>query len=248
MKTGERGSSATTEGNTLTFIIKVKHPEKNEILNIVKTFTYIINYEGKSYYLNTDYNNIMYTESTGTYEPSPSQGINVYSLYRGEKGEALTYEIGKVIYSLDEGKTWNYLGGSSGRITNYSGLKSIQIRLYGSASTVDSAPNDLENNKKYLYDMETIPILTSLEGYEIGGENLLKWSKTIPLEVNKWRTSGEEYLTIEKDGDFSIMNFNTTEEGEDDRWYCFASPKISLTSDMIGKLYCLSFLFYGENL
>lgn len=247
MKTGERGSSATTEGNTLTFIIKVKHPEKNEILNIVKTFTYIINYEGKSYYLSTDYNNIIYSEANGTYEPSPSQGINVYSLYRGEKGEALTYEIGKIIYSLNEGKTWNYLGGSSGRITNYSGLKNIQIRLYGSASTVDNDPNDLENNKKYLYDMETIPILTSLEGYEIGGENLLKWTKELPIETNKWKASS----TIEtiKEGEFGIFNFNVSTDSlvNGESWHSVKSSKIEFSQDYLGKSFCISFYIKVES-
>lgn len=239
MKTGERGSSATTKGNTLTFIIRVKYPEKNEILNIVKTFTYIINYEGKSYYLNTDYNNIMYSEATGAYEPSPSQGINVYSLYRGEKGEALTYEIGKVIYSLDEGKTWNYLGGSSGRITNYSSLKNIQIRLYGSASTVDNNPNDLKNNEKYLYDMEAIPVLTSLEGYEIGGENLLKWTRDLTIETNKWYK--DEDVRKKSEESFGIFHYYVKEELSKDITTEVWSPKSNFSQDFLGKTFCLSF-------
>lgn len=238
MKTGDRGTTATSEGNTLTFIIKIKHPEKDETLNIVKTFTYIINYEGKSYYLNTDYNNIIYSEANGTYEPSPSQGINVYSFYRGEKGETSTYEVGKVIYSLDEGESWNYLGGSSGKITNYNGSKNIQIRLYGSASTVDSNPNDLETNKNYLYDIETISILTSLEGYEIGGENLLKWTKDLSNEVNKWYSDTVSYT---KEGDFGILNF--PEESASSIY----SPKIKIEKEYINNSFCLSFLIYSDN-
>ena len=239
MKTGERGSSATTEGNTLTFIIKVKHPEKNETLNIVKTFTYIINYEGKSYYLSTDYNNIMYSEANGTYEPSLSQGINVYSLYRGEKGEALTYENGKIIYSLNEGETWIHLG-NSGKIINYSGAKNIQIRLYGSASTVDSAPNDLEKNKKYLYDMETIPILTSLEGYKIGGENLIRFSKTLMIGAKKWvgKFDNNNIQFINYDDCVSaLFNFNTPLQSRQ----TIISPSIDIGDEIKSKELCLSF-------
>lgn len=238
MKTGERGSSAITEGNTLTFTIKVKHPEKNETLNIVKTFTYIINYEGKSYYLSTDYNNIMYSEANGTYEPSLSQGINVYSLYRGEKGEALTYENGKIIYSLNEGETWTPLG-SSGKIINYSGAKNIQIRLYGSASTVDNVPIDLEKNKKYLYDMETIPILTSLEGYEIGGENLLKNTKKMTISESLWSKSNN--VEINEDESFAIAMFSNEEAN-----YLF-SPLSDFDKDFINEQFCLSFLSQSFN-
>ena len=225
----------------ISFHITIEDDKKD--LTFLKIFSYTINYNGKAYRLNINPTNIKYSEASGKYDPS---SIEVSALARGESGEATFYEKGKIIYSFNE-KDWSYLG-NQGSITGYRGLEKVHIRLYSGQASISEGNIDLENNEKYLLDRETIPVLTSLEGYEIGGENLLQWSKTIPLEVNKWRTSGEEYLTIEKDGDFSIMNFNTMEEGEDDRWYCFVSPKISLTSDMIGKQYCLSFLFYGENL
>lgn len=238
MQTGSRGVNATTEGNTLTFLIKVKKPEKNENITVVKTFTYIINYEGKSYYLNTDYNNIIYSEALGSYEPSPTQGLTVYGLYRGETGEVLTYENGKIIYSLDDGATWYYLG-ASGKITNYSNLKNIQIRLYGSASTVDNNPNDLEGNKNYLYDMETIPILTSLEGYEIGGENLLKNTKKMTISESLWSKSNN--VEINSDESFAIAMFSNEEAN-----YLF-SPLSDFDKDFINEQFCLSFLAQSFN-
>jgi hypothetical protein len=57
----------------------------------------------------------------------------------------------------------------------------------------------------YLLDEETIPILTSMEGYVVGGENLLKWSRTLPVEAGKWTKSSK--ISITSDGSFSTATW-----------------------------------------
>ena len=175
---------------------------KNENLVFPKIFTYTINYNGKSYSLIPSHNFIKYSEAEGTYEPSK---ITVSATMRQESGEAVTYSGAKIIYSFD-GDNWKNYTDSS--ISSYANLQNIYLRLYSSQATFSSNPtSDISNNAKYLLDMETIPILTSLEGYQIGGENLLRWSKEMPVETNKWSQNGA--ATKEKDGDFGVFKLSS---------------------------------------
>lgn len=174
-------------------------------LTFLKTFTYTINYNGKSYYLNFDYNSIKYAEATGEYTP---EKITVSALYRETTGAANTYINGKIIYSFDN-EFWQYLG-ASGSITGYKNLENIYVRLYSSQASITSSTtineDILTSNASYILDMEIIPILTSLEGYQIGGENLLRWSKEMPVEANKWSQYGS--VTKTEKENFSIFNFS----------------------------------------
>ena len=94
--------------------------------------------------------------------------------------------------------------------------------------------------------METIPVLESAEGYEFGGENLIRWSKTLPVGATKWRQASTGATVIEDSDGFSVLNFDITDniiddDQSNDRWYHFFSPKIPLSAEMIGAQFCLSF-------
>lgn len=176
---------------------------KNESLVFPKKFTYTINYNGKSYSLVPSHNFIKYSEAEGSYEPS---NITVSATTRQESGESVTYSGAKILYSFN-GSSWkNY---TTSGISGYVNLQNIYLRLYSSQASFSSTPTSTEisNNAKYLLDMETIPILTSLEGYQIGGENLLRWSKEMPVETNKWSQNGA--ATKEKDGEFGVFKLSS---------------------------------------
>lgn len=239
MITGSEGSFTAKE-DTLTFQITIKKQEGSGTLTIVKYFTYIINYQGKTYYLQTDVNEISYSEANNTYIPDSSVGINVSSLYRSEAGEANTYNGGKIIYSFDN-NNWKHLP-ETNKITGYANnnYKKIYIRLYGSNANL---PEDLKTNftianyDKYLYDLETIPIITSLDGYEIGGENLLKFTQDLPIGANKWETSND-LIKIARDNNFSYFDIITNGGTNSSIIY---SPSIDFLEDYFNKNFCLSF-------
>lgn len=167
-------------------------------MTFLKTFSYNINYNGKTYYLLPSENSIHYIEAKHHYEP---EFFTVQALFRETTGLANTYENGKILYSFngEEWKSYNE------RIEGYNNLQNIYLRLYGSRANINSnltySSTDLEEFSSYLYDTETIPILTSLEGYEFGGENLLKGTKEITIGSNQWR----------KDEEVSILSSDISE-------------------------------------
>lgn len=210
-------------------------------LTFLKTFTYTINYNGKSYRLIPSHDYIKYSEAEGIYEPSE---ITVSATMRQESGEAVTYSGAKIIYSFD-GDNWkNY---TDSGISGYANLQNIYLRLYSSQATFSSNPTlDISSNVKYLLDTETIPVLTSLEGYQIGGENLLRWTKDLPIENGKWtRTKdSDSYLMVEKDGDFSVLKYFVTDTST---WKNFKSPRAPLEPEYIGKKLCFSCFVYSDD-
>lgn len=243
-----------TEIAPVNLFITITDPKTSKGLTFVKTFSYTINYGGKAHSLNiidtkgNSCNTILYSKANDTYSPS---SITVSATVRENNGAPNPYEDGKIIYSYD-GTTWKYLGNSTHTLSGYKNLNKIYLRLYNSKTTdFPTSANGtvkasvLANNEGNILDMEEIPILTDLEGYNFGGENLIKWSKTIPLETNKWQNSSA--LNLTSDGDFSVMNFNITQDTdnnpETDKWYAFSTPKIPLTEDLRNKKLCLSFLF-----
>lgn len=217
--------------------------QSSETLTFFKTFTYTINYNGKSYYLNLSSNSIKYTEINQIYDPS---NINVSALCRETSGQAVSYTNGKIVYSLDNKKTWKI---STGNISGYKNLENIYIRLYSAAASDFPSSETIINEEliefeKYLLDTETIPILTSMEGYEFGGENLIRWSKELPIENNKW-VSSSNLLSVGKDGDFSTLDFMIDESAE--KWINFKTPKITLEEEYIGKTFCFSCYVYSDD-
>ena len=200
----------------------------------VKVFSYTINYNGKSYFLNFSEGNIIkYVATRDRYEP---ESLSVSALYREVNGSSNAYDEGKIIYSFDNSE-WNYLSADK-RISGYRGCENIYVRLYSSAAG-DDFIDDLDGVSHYLLDMETIPILTSMEGYEIGGENLIKWSKTMPVQSNRWNS--DSTITMDTSSDFSEAIFNGSETEE---WNILSSPKNQIFEELREKTFCLSFDFY----
>ena len=207
-------------------------------------------------YLEFNSNTITYENINNTFTPS---FITPSALTRGVNGEAQTYTLGVILYAYDLGNnsslTWYRLGNGQS-ITNFpASVKNIKVRLYTTQANDLSLNNPIPHADlistsndyyKYLVDMETIPVLESAEGYEFGGENLIRWSKTLPVSATKWRHASTGASVIEDSDGFSIMNFNITDniidsDQSNDKWYHFYSPKIPLSTEMIGTQFCLSF-------
>jgi hypothetical protein len=226
--TTKSGVFLTKDGN-ITFTIAVQKKEGMGTLNFIKIFNYSINYNGKSYYLGFgDNNTITYSPSTQTYNPS-SIVVKAYS--RNVNGEASVYTDGIIYYSFDK-KNWTRLTKES--ISNYSNIDNIYFRLY----SPQMKSSNLEENSAYLLDEETIPVLTSLDGVEIGGDNLLRWTRTMPIENNKWKLEGNNassYITQRLEGDFTCTVFNKSP-----LYSYIVTPKEQINSEYVNKTFCFS--------
>ena len=254
IKTATSGDKFLTGIEPIPIYITIEGQDGKDLI-FSKIFTYTINYNGKSYFLNLSDNNIKYSEPTNTYSPNQ---ITISALCRETSGAARAYSEGKIIYSIDEGESWKYYENSPIITNNGTKFESIMIRLYSALAkeiTSSATLNDslLNNNSKYLLDMETIQVLTSMDGYQFGGDNLIKWSKNIAssdwTSTTKWRKSTSTTgITLSRgiDGDFSTMDFDITNTGST-IWKAFTSPKFSYTKDMLNKKFCLSFLFYCDD-
>ena len=164
----------------------------------LKTFKYIINYNGKSFYLSPSEGSIRYIQSSMSFSPS---SITVAALYRNATivdsslGQATSYTEGSILYSFNKTGWKKY--GSSIQInsTSVGTNKNLYLRLYSSKATslknlsANAQVSNPDSYSSYILDEETIPILTSMEGFVVGGENLLKWSRTLPVETGKWTKS-----------------------------------------------------------
>ena len=237
MTTGSERGQYTTKIEPISFYVTIVDVN-NKQLTFLKTFSYTITYNGKSYYLITSSNEIIY-KSDGSYNPT---SISVNASYTETNGSIHNYSEGKIIYSLDNQKSWKFLTTGSA-ITNYLNLDRIKIRLYSKIATFDSSTNltdsVLETNAQYLLDVETIPILTSMEGFKIGGENLIRWSKTIPIAQNKWIKTKD--CSTYEEADFTVMDFSfsgLTEKKQNS----FSTPRIRMTENYYEKEFCFSCL------
>ena len=238
MTTKGNGDFLTKDGSII-FTIKVNKQDGIGTLSFIKTFNYSINYNNKTYYLSFgDTNTITYSPSTQTYNPS---SIVIKSYSRNINGESYAYPEGIIYYSFDK-ETWIRL--TEDYISNYSNIKNIHVRLYSSQM---NPSQDLKDNSIYLLDEETIPVLTSLEGVEIGGDNLLRWTKNLPIETNKWslysvNANDADKIYQEPDG-----NFNSIVINESSPWGYVFSPKEKINSEYMDKTFCFScYVYFNE--
>ena len=235
--TTQSGDFLTEDGNII-FTIKVEKKEGVGTLDFIKIFNYSINYNGKSYYLGFgDNNTITYSPSTQTYNPS-SIVVKAYS--RNINGEASIYTDGVIYYSFDR-ENWVEL--TEEYISNYSNINNIYVRLY---SPLIDPSLTLEKNSAYLLDEETIPVLTSLDGVEIGGDNLLRWTKTMPIETNKWSLNpvNTDNIYQEQEGDFNSIVIDHSEF-----WSYVFSPKEKINEEYKDKTFCFScYVYFDEEI
>lgn len=239
--TTDSGDKALKKGGTLALNIVVGS------FTFYKTFNYIINYNGKSYYLSFgDDNTITYSNSLGVYNPSQ---ITIQAFARETNGVASLYDKGIILYSYDK-NIWQWL--SSSTLSFNEIFNNLYVRLYSaqasSLKVTGQINNELLNdNAKFLLDDETIPVLISLEGAEIGGENLIPWSKTLPTsnEENKgqWISPNVNTFFIEIEQNFGVMNFNSSNNYIID----FASPFISFDKSYKERSFCFSCWVYSDD-
>ena len=209
---------------------------------LMKTFNYTINYNSKSYYLNFS-PTVLKQKADNSFDAS---SISVSALSRDISGEAVSYAKGVILYAVKTGSTlsWKKITGGTGTISGYSSssnLKEIKLRLYSAKASFSATATsgELSTNAKYLLDEETIPVLKSMDGYVLGGENLIRWSKTLPIGTNKWVKSSS--LSVGQEEDFSTMIFSSS-GATANTWLSFRSPKIRMTEDYYGRDFCFSCL------
>lgn len=215
------GNFLTSSGN-IRLTITVKEGTREE--SFIVYFNYGINYSGNSYSLIASENQIVYLLSQ--YKFNLSQVLlNAY--YRnGGIGENIAYTDGYITYSID-GAAESTPQRSNSLVFNISLLNSsnsyVKFNLYKDAT------------KKELLDTKTVPILSSFGGIEVGGENILRWTKELPIENRKWEKTGE--VSIEKDGEFSCAAIGV--DG------ALISQRLQFENDYVGESFCLSMYAYG---
>lgn len=212
--------------------------------SFITMFNYDINYEGNSYFLSFENGtSISYLPSKNSFNPKK---LNFYTYYRQNGlGENRAYTDGKVFVSVDGG-TKTKLTGSSKYYYSYeiknNPKNNITFYLYNSMAS-DSNPEDA-----YLMDHETIPILTSLEGAEIGGDNLLRFTRTLQWDI---QNGSENLINIYKDVDTNIATFNFSNlngvTSGDYSTCVLASPKIYIEKEIENKTFCISFYLKNDS-
>ena len=235
---------ALKDGGTLPIEIKVNLNGKEQVFATV--FNYEINYEGNAYFLSfLNGTSVSYLPSKDSFTPDK---IEFYAYYRKNgSGENILYTDGKVYVSIDGGIKTKLSSTSafySYPISN-SIKNSLTFYLYNSIAN-DSNPEDA-----YLMDRETIPILTSLEGAEIGGDNLLKFSRTFEAADNRWtyKYGFSDEIAITKDNEFNVLNFNfaykdVTSSDSPNNGSCYViSPPFFIDEEVINKDLCFSIYF-----
>lgn len=188
--------------------IKIRVSVRNEHLaekTFLILFEYDINFaDNKSYslFLNTD--KITYSMTRFKFD-FPQVIANAFFQTNGT-GSREAYLDGYLTYSIDNGVESSPQNGSS-VIFNTSNLNAsnnfITFYLYRGSE------------KTKLLDKQSVPILYSYEGLKIGGENLLRWTKTLKTD---WKRN--ENAILETEGDFSVITISPEKEG------IIYSPKI----------------------
>lgn len=229
------------DGGALPIEVKVNLNGKEQVF--VTVFNYEINYEGNAYFLSfSNGTSVSYLPSKDSFTPNK---IEFYAYYRKNgSGENILYTDGKVYVSIDGG-TKTKLSGTSAFYSysiNSSIKNSITFYLYNSIAN-NNNPEDA-----YLMDRETIPILTSLEGAEIGGDNLLRFTRTLQWDI---QNGSENLINIVKDIDTNIATFNFNNlNGTTSGNYSIcvlASPEIYIEKEIENKTFCLSFYFKNDS-
>ena len=235
---------ALKDGGTLPVEIKVNLNGKEQVFATV--FSYDINFEGHSYFLSfVNGTSIIYYPSKNSFSPKK---IEFYAYYRKNGAEENTvYTDGKVFYSENGGVKKKLSSKDNGAYYEYNINQNLQnnVTFYLYSSQAD----DETPEEKYLMDRETIPILTSLEGIEIGGENLIRLSRTLESGTNKWfykyRVS-DEIQIVEGNG-FNNLNFNfkySTDTETSNKGECYIiSPPFFIDKEIRDKDLCFSYYF-----
>lgn len=241
--TGDAGNRLA-QGGTLTIEVGVEI--NGETKTFSTTFSYDINFEGHSYFLSfVNGTSIIYHPSKNSFSPKK---IEFYTYYRRNGSEEnFPYVNGKVFYSEDGGNK-NALNSKDGAAYyEYSINQNLQNNVTFYLYT--NQANDADPEEKYLMDRETIPILTSFEGAEIGGENLIRFSRTLESGTNKWFYKygvSDEIRIIEGNG-FNNINFNfkySTDTETSNKGECYIiSPPFFIDKEIRDKDLCFSYYF-----
>lgn len=248
---GEDGKPFLTEGGKISIIATVIR-ENGESFDFIKSFQYDINFNGDSYSLKCEPASVVYSPATSSFDVE--QIILKAERREGGVGPNIEYKQGYVYYFIDDSKVGNQLTSTSGtyifNLTSANGItektKRVMFKLYSSQYDPDNP------DEGYMMDQETISFITSSDGITIGGTNLLRWTKELPVESGKWSREGSgssSKISITTDTDeFSILTFNVDGTGDSNTWYGFHSPKIAFSEDFLNKTFCFSCLYKKEDI
>lgn len=188
---------------------------ETKLENIQLSFNYSINNNGDSYSLAISENQIIWKIAENKFNVD---NFTVKAYYRaGGVGDNIEYS-GKITYAIDDGKEKGFTG-ETFETNNNENLSSsnsrIKFNLYSGTS---------------LLDTQTIPILTSFENVEIGGENLLNGTGELLLgeDTESWNGENVENKVRE-------ITFPETSDGK------LNSPYIDYNDSYFTRNFCLSF-------
>lgn len=219
------GSNSLFDGGVL--IIEVKLPN-NE--SIVKYFTYGINYNGNSYSLTPSENQFIYKIATTSFS-TDSSNITLAATYAKNK-QNVAYTEGYVTYSID--------GADEIALTGSGNIYTFSI----SSANLTSANKEVafylyDEKGGQLLDKENLPVIISSEGMDIGGENLLYYSKTLMYDENidSWSRGN----TLERSNDENDFYYLITTENNSTSGTFINSPIIKNSEYYSDKEFCLSY-------
>lgn len=218
-----------TSSGSIKMVISTKENENDdEEQNFLVFFNYSINYNGNSYSLIPSENQIVYLLAQYKFNISYIK-VDVYCK-EGGTGNNIAFNEGYITYAID-GK--NESTPEKGSLITFS-----TADLNASNSYVKfNLYKDVE--KTSLLDTQTVPILTSYEGLEVGGENLLRWTKTFSQGTTKWNGINVSFGT---DGDFTTVEYESDVDGN------ILSPKITMEENYANCTFVLSGLVKTEAL
>lgn len=184
----------------------------------IKTFTYGINTTGNSFSLITDPTQVIYLPATNELNVN---AITVSAQYQlGGKGSYSAYPNAKVYYTKNGAALPDSVDERSSISLNETGQGTLS-----SLSTTDTSYTFYYYiDDKTLVDIETVPIVTSMDGVEIGGENLFYYSGTL-LKAEK-----EEEIGWKSD---NSLEYDILEDSSSYKKVAFPSSVSTLTSPLV---------------
>lgn len=220
-------------------------------LTFVRTITYSVRFSSINYYLqlsaNTFTRDLMYTFT-------PAQ-ITISALYKRSGQEApnactsgymllTTYGEGGVYIT----KRNHVIGGSISNILTITGIDlNVSVKYF--------VVEFYDKQNGTLYDRQTIPVLVDSGDIEIGGVNLLRYTKKMPSRT----ISGKEYWWLSNAGEWgnnSIVDIPDEEGkmaelnyyGTVDKWVSFLFfQSMDMPIEGFASCYTLTFDIYSDN-
>lgn len=196
----------------------------------IKTFTYGINTSGNSFSLITDPTQIVYSPATSELNVDK---ITITARYQlGGKGPYLACPNATVDCEINDAASPKKI-----KVALTGGVGTLDLKELSTSATSYTFYYYIENNpsdEKVLVDVETVPVVTSMDGVEIGGENLLPYS--------------EKFDRFEEEGKGWVLNDRVIFDEENDCLLILGGGEIISPTIMTlkNKKMCFSYQIEGK--